>query len=75
MSEKEGSQANKLELQSLQLIGAFLGLFGVIMIVAVIFPEDLEGKITNLVAGVVLLACGIGSFLKGRAQGSKKKTE
>ena len=75
MSEKEGSQEKKLELQSLQLIGAFLGIFGIIMLIAIIFPENLEGKITNLIAGLVLLTCGIISFLKGKFQKSKKEAE
>ncbi len=66
MSKEESSSKKKLESQSLKLMGIFLGVFGIIMIVAVIFPENLEGKITNLITGLVLLGVGIGAFFKGK---------
>jgi len=66
------SEHNKLEFQSLQLMGLFLGIFGIIMIVAVIFPETMQGKLTNLIAGIVLLGIGLGAVLKGRSQSNKK---
>ena len=72
MSKEEGSTENKLELQSLQLMGLFLGVFGIVMLIAIIFPKNLEGKIANLVSGIALLGCGIIAFIKGR---SKKKKE
>ena len=72
MSKEEGSTENKLELQSLQLMGLFLGVFGIIMLVAIIFPKNLEGKIANLVSGLILLGFGIGAFLKGRSRKGEK---
>ena len=69
------SDYKKLEFQSLQLMGLFLSIFGIIMIFAVIFPEDLQGKLTNLSAGIVLLAIGVGSIIRGRLQSNKLKKE
>ena len=75
MSKTEGSTENKLESQSLQLMGIFLGVFGIIMIFAIIFPENIDGKITNLITGLILLGFGIGAFLKGRSSKVKKELE
>ena len=75
MSKIEGSTERKLESQSLQLMGIFLGIFGIIMIIAMIFPENLEGKVTNLITGLILLGFGIGAFLKGRSRKVKKELE
>jgi uncharacterized membrane protein YczE len=72
MSKEEGSTENKLELQSLQLMGLFLGVFGIVMLIAIIFPENLEGKIANLISGLALLGCGIGAYLKGIKRNFKK---
>ncbi|MCK4967381.1 hypothetical protein KAS50_10120 [bacterium] len=67
------SDHNELEFQSLQLMGLFLGVFGIIMIFAVIFPETMQGKLTNLVVGIVLLGIGLGAVLKGRSQSKKEE--
>ena len=75
MSKIEGSVERKLESQSLQLMGIFLGIFGIIMIISMIFPENLEGVITNLITGLILLGFGIGAFLKGRSRKVKKEAE
>jgi small-conductance mechanosensitive channel len=72
MSKEEGSTENKLELQSLQLMGLFLGVFGIVMLIAIIFPENLEGKIASLISGLALLGCGIGAYLKGIKRNFKK---
>ena len=75
MSKIEGSVERKLESQSLQLMGIFLGVFGIIMIISMIFPKNLEGVITNLITGLILLGFGIGAFLKGRSRKVKKEAE
>ena len=54
-------------------MGTFLGIFGIIMIVAVIFPEDMQGKITNLISGIVLLGVGLAAIIRGRIQSGKSK--
>ena len=73
MSKEEGSTENKLELQSLQLMGLFLGVFGIVMLIAIIFPENLEGKIANLISGLALLICAVVAFIKGRSKKGEKK--
>ena len=65
MSSETDYGKNSLEYRSLQLMGIFLGIFGIIMIFAMIFPEDFEGKITNLITGLVLLSAG--AFFKGKS--------
>lgn len=75
MSKVERSTESTLESQSLQLMGIFLGVFGIIMIISMIFPKNLEGVITNLIAGLILLGFGIGAFLKGRSRKVKKEAE
>ena len=44
-----------IELQSLELMGIFLGVFGLIVMVAMIIPDNLLGKIADLVVGAVLI--------------------
>ena len=65
MSSETDYGKNSLEYRSLQLMGIFLGIFGIIMIFAMIFPEDFEGKITNLITDLVLLSAG--AFFKGKS--------
>jgi len=72
MSNEEASSEDKLESQSLKLMGIFLGIFGIIMLIAAAFPEDLEGVIANLITGLVLLGLGAGAFLKGKFHKTKK---
>ncbi len=67
MSIEKGQEKSSLEYRSLQLMGIFLGVFGIIMIIAVIFPENFEGKIANLITGIVLLCAGAIAFLKGKS--------
>lgn len=67
MPEDKESVGEKIELESLQLIGIFLIVFGIIMFVAVYFPKTLLGKVTDLIAGLALVGIGIGVFLKGIA--------
>jgi hypothetical protein len=42
-------------------VGAFLGLFGVLVLVAIAFTETTRGQVTNLACGLVLL--GIAAIL------------
>ncbi|MFC1562832.1 hypothetical protein ACFL4Z_02135 [candidate division KSB1 bacterium] len=71
---KEEDSSGILESHSLQLMGVFLGVFGIIMVISMVFPEDLEGKLANLITGLVLLGVGLGAFLKGKCKGDKKDT-
>ena len=65
MDEKE-IQGRAVEIQSLELMGAFLVIFGVMVIVAAFFPMNFTGKIANAIVGVLLSAIGGILFMKGR---------
>ncbi len=49
--------SKKEEMESLMVIGIFLGVFGVTVLVAIFFTETYHGKITNLISGGLLLLC------------------
>ena len=59
----------------LEVMGAFWIALGVIMVVAVYAPPTLIGKLTNLAAGVILLAIGLIALLKGRRKRISGETE
>ena len=64
--EEEIQNGQSMELQSLELMGIFLGLFGFIVAAAALIPDTWVGRIADLVAGGALMVIGIWSFLKGR---------
>ena len=59
----------------LEVMGLFWIALGVIMVVAVYAPPTTFGKLTNLAAGVILLAIGLIALLKGRAKRISGETE
>ena len=61
-----------MELQSLELMGVFLGVFGLIVMVAMVFADTGTGKIADLLVGGTLLTLGIIAFIKGRQHRSPK---
>lgn len=65
--KEEDQQGNSMELESLELMGIFLGVFGFIVAASAVIPDNWTGRIANLVAGGLLLTIGIWSFIKGRA--------
>ena len=58
----------------LEVMGAFWIALGIIMVVAVYAPPTWIGKITNLTAGIILLAIGLIAFLKGRSSRISRET-
>ena len=66
--QKSGS----MELESLELMGIFLAVFGVIVMAAMVIPETWTGKIADLIVGATLLASGAVAFLKGRSHRKPK---
>ena len=57
------SDSKSAKLQSAQInsvLGLFLLVFGLIVLVAIILTESFIGKMTNLVAGLVLVSVGGG---------------
>lgn len=65
--EDRRSHGNK-GLGPLEVIGIFWIALGLIMVVAVYAPPTLIGKLTNLAAGIILLAIGLIALLKGRGK-------
>jgi uncharacterized membrane protein YczE len=63
----EQKKGGSIELESLELMGIFLSVFGVIVMVAMIVPDTWTGKIADLLVGATLLTIGILIYLKGRS--------
>ena len=61
--EKRGGGVSPLE-----VMGIFWLALGVIMVIAVYAPDSAIGKLTNLLAGVILLAIGLIALLRGRSK-------
>ena len=58
-SDDKNRKDRSMELESLELMGLFLGFFGFVVAAAAVIPEDWTGRIANLTAGGVLLGIGI----------------
>ena len=60
------------EFQPLEIMGLFWMFFGTVVLVATFFVQGTErvpvlhGRITNLIAGGILLAAGLLTFFRGR---------
>lgn len=65
--KKPGPEKEK-GLNPLEVIGIFWMALGAIMVIAVYAPPTLIGKLTNLGAGIILLAIGLIALLKGRGR-------
>ncbi len=52
----------------LRALGVFLGGFGLIVLFAIFFTDTPQGKITNLIAGLILTLFGLGMILRGSLQ-------
>jgi hypothetical protein len=66
-TETDKQKDNLMELQSVELMGIFLGVFGFVVAASAVIPDEWLDKIANLTAGSLLLIIGAGAFLKGRA--------
>ncbi len=65
-------KAVKEEVESLGVIGIFLSVFGLVVIVAILFTTTFQGKITNLISGGLLLLCGVIALFKARSKRKQK---
>jgi putative Mn2+ efflux pump MntP len=63
----------KQEFEPLEIMGLFWTVFGIIIILAAYFPPTWVGKITNIIAGSLLLGIGLIALLKGRANKRKQR--
>lgn len=70
--------ADKKPFEPFTILGVFWLAFGIVVLVATLFVRGTarvprtHGIITNLIAAAILLAAGIGSLIKGRADTRKK---
>jgi len=78
MNEQNSNDTStKEEFAALEIIGIFIGVFGLAVIVAIFFTSTYHGKITNLISGLILVLCsGAALFQAYRIRLRKKrKTE
>lgn len=54
------------EIAALEMIGGFIGIFGLIVIAAVLIPQTATGRLANLICGSIFAGIGIGTFIAGR---------
>jgi hypothetical protein len=65
--------------EPLEIMGVFWLFFGIVVLLATFFVRGTEnvpllrGIVTNIIAGVLLLAAGVFSILKGRANKRRKR--
>lgn len=64
--KKNEAKSQSMEFEALELMGIFLAVFGVIVTISVLIPENWTGRIANLTAGGLLLLIGLWAFVKGR---------
>ncbi len=60
---------DKAKLKSMQInnaLGLFILFFGVVVVVAIPFSDNFFDKMTNLVAGVILVIIGLGMIIYAR---------
>jgi hypothetical protein len=56
-------ESGKEERESLFLIGAFLGVFGIAVLIAIAFTETYRGRVANLLCGMTfLLIAGVALY-------------
>ena len=56
-------------------LGMFIVFFGAVIVIATFFTDSFIGQMTNLVAGVILLAIGGGMMLKSKITLKKLNSE
>lgn len=57
MSDQIQQTKPNKEINALPVIGIFLLVFGVAVIIAIFFTETYQGKIINLISGLLLILC------------------
>jgi len=83
--DESGAQPAGQDMAALEILGAFLAVFGIALIIAVFFTggthiafaigslEITTAQLTNLVCGLLILGIGAGMFLRGRARRGRTK--
>ncbi len=81
MSTNEHQPGQKKEFEPLEIMGLFWLFFGIVVLLATFFVKGTEnvplmrGIVTNILAAILLLAAGLFSLLKGRANKRRKRKQ
>lgn len=79
MTSNDNQSKEKQTFEPLEIMGFFWLFFGIVVLLATIFVEGTEnvplmrGIVTNILAAALLLAAGLFSILKGRANKRRRK--
>jgi predicted metal-binding membrane protein len=79
MSSNDKQLGSKEIFEPLEIMGVFWLFFGLVVLLATFFVKGTEnvplmrGIVTNIIAAALLLAAGIFSILKGRANKRRRK--
>ena len=79
MSSNDKQSESKEIFEPLEIMGVFWLFFGIVVLLATFFVKGTEnvplmrGIVTNIIAAALLLAAGIFSILKGRANKRRRK--
>ncbi|MCK4422128.1 hypothetical protein KAW18_12005 [candidate division WOR-3 bacterium] len=63
MAEKEISK--KEDFEPLQTIGIFWSVFGILILIGILFSTSLLGKMANGICGGILLITGLSCYFRG----------
>ena len=75
------NRETKKAFEPLEIMGVFWIFFGAVVLLATLFVKGTEnvplirGIVTNIIAGLLLFAAGVFSFLKGRSHKRRKRKE
>lgn len=79
MTTNDKQSGSKEIFEPLEIMGVFWLFFGMVVLLATFFVKGTEnvplmrGIVTNIIAAVLLLAAGLFSILKGRANKRRRK--
>ncbi len=79
MNPKQSEQ--KKDFEPLEIMGLFWLFFGIVVLLATFFVKgtenvpEIRGIVTNILAAILLLAAGVFSLLKGRANKRRKRKQ
>ena len=79
MSSNEKQSGQKQTFEPLEIMGVFWLFFGIVVLLATFFVKGTEnvplmrGIVTNIIAAGLLLAAGIFSILKGKANKRRRR--
>ena len=79
MNANDKQSDSKQTFEPLEIMGVFWLFFGIVVLLATFFVKGtdnvplMRGIITNIIAAALLLAAGVFSILKGRANKRRRK--